>query len=192
MRLVMDISDWQEGLNYDAAKAEGVTGAIVKLTERTRQQDVAFTHINECLARGMNIGVYCFSRAQSPWEAQGEAEAIINIMKQGNIIPTLGVWYDLESEENKLAQDLTAVASKFISTLNASGYMAGIYANWDFYNNRLDINQLADYVPYWLADLSGDPSDFVNRFPNKKLHGLQYSWAHNIDGMNVDMNYWYE
>lgn len=192
MRLVMDISDWQEGLNYDAAKAEGVTGAIVKLTERTRQQDVAFTHINECLARGMDIGVYCFSRAQGTWDAQGEAEAIINIMKQGNIIPTLGVWYDLESEENKLSQDLTAVASKFISTLNASGYMAGIYANWDFFNNRLYINQLADYVPYWFVDLDGDPSDFVNRFPNKKLHGLQYSWDYNIDGMTVDMNYWYE
>lgn len=48
-------------------------------------------------------------------------------------------------------EDVTAICSAFISTCNAAGYSAGIYASLFTLTDCINVNDLADYVPYWCA-----------------------------------------
>ena len=65
----------------------------------------------------------------------------------------MGIWIDVEAPEviGQDPDDVTAVCSAFISTCNAAGYSAGIYASLSTLTDRINVNDLADYVPYWCA-----------------------------------------
>ena len=79
-------------------------------------------------------------------------------------------------------QTITNMCSAFIVVCNEAGYSCGIYANLDWLENKIYTDQLADYVPYWVAQW-GRSCDW----PNATM--WQFTDSYDINGRLFDGNY---
>ena len=104
----------------------------------------------------------------------------------------MGIWIDVEAPETigQDREDVTAICSAFISTCNAAGYSAGIYASLSTITDCMNLDDLADYVPVWIAQYAG-ACDFPDYFPSRILAGWQYTDSFEIDGQKYDLSEWY-
>lgn len=172
---------------------EGVDGVIVKISEGRTLSELHGKHIAGVSARGLSWGVYCYTHAQTTERAEEEAAVVIEALDAlGYGAPPLGIWIDVEASETigQDPDDVTAICSAFISACNAASYSAGIYASLSTLTDCINVNDLADYVPYWCAQY-GDRCDFSDYYPDNKLAGWQWTDHYHIGGQNYDMSEWY-
>lgn len=188
MEKVIDVSYWQKDIDYGLVKQAGVRGVIVKITEGQEIEETWWGHVAEAEKRGLKWGVYCYSHASAPEEAAEEANEVLYLL--GGKIPPMGVWFDFESPACLESDDPTAVCSAFLNAINAKGIPCGIYASLSTFEAYIDVEALADYVPYWVAQYN-TKCDFPAEYPGKLLAGWQYSDSQSIGGVNVDFNEWY-
>lgn len=188
MRNVIDVSGWQEGLDYNEVKATGVEGLIAKISEGTNTEDTWWGHVLGAESIGIPWGVYCYSRATTPEEAKEEANQVAYLLSGKT--PALGVWFDFEEQGCVNYADPTGICSAFVSFMNNCGYYTGIYMPLWIARDVVDVNALADYVPYWIAQYDRR-CEFHDYYPGKTLAGWQYTDKGNIAGKYVDMNEWY-
>lgn len=190
---VVDLSDWNDHVNWSHLIDNGVEGMICKISEGRTLSELHGKHISGAAARGLKWGVYCFTHAQTTERAEEEADVVMDALKSlGYGTPPLGIWLDVEADEviGQSPEDVTAVCSAFISKCNAAGYTAGIYASLSTLANNINVGDLADYVPYWCAEYS-EACDFKEHFPDNVLDGWQYTDKYMIDGNPYDMSEWY-
>lgn len=199
MKNVIDISDWQENLDFDEVVKAGVDGVIIKISEGTMYTKNLWHFVGACKNRSIPIGFYCFSHATTTQEAVDEANEVAYLLSTLDIEDSdikLGIWYDVEADEMfESGVDTTAICSAFICALNNLKYTnVGIYTSslkcTDYMVNSIRPNLLADYVPYWIADYRGY-NEFAQNYPNKQCRGWQYDPHGNIGGVEVDLNEWY-
>ena len=149
--LVTDLSDWNDHINWSHMIGEGVEGVIVKISEGCMLSELHGKHIAGAATRGLSWGVYCYTHAQTTERAEEEAEVVIEALGAlGYGAPPLGIWIDVEAPETigQDREDVTAICSAFISTCNAAGYSAGIYASLSTLTDCINVNDLADYVSF--------------------------------------------
>ena len=190
---VIDLSDWNDNIDWSTIVDAGVGGVIVKISEGRTLSELHGKHIAAAAARGLKWGVYCYSHAQTTDRAKEEAQTVIDALETlGYGAPPLGIWLDLEESEviGQDREDVTAICSAFISTCNAAGYSAGIYASLSTLTDCINVNELADYVPYWCAQYA-EKCDFLDYYPDNRLAGWQCTDSYNIDGNNYDLSVWY-
>ena len=191
---VIDISDWNDHINWSHMIDEGVEGVIVKISEGRTLSELHGKHISAAAARGLPWGVYCYTLAKTAARAEEEAEAVMDALNAlGCGAPELGIWFDVEDPE-VLALDkenLTAVCSAFISACNAKDYQAGIYASLYILETSIGVEDLADYVPYWCAQYGTSECGFRDSYPDNILAGWQWTDCYSIGGENYDMSEWY-
>ena len=120
---------------------------------------------------------------------------MIRIAKQVNA--TLGYYFDMEDADNykvkhglnprSNGQRLTNFCRIFISDMKKAGYNnVGVYANYDYFKNILDLKSLRKCGKIWLAHR--------NRLePSLVCEIWQYTSKGKVAGINgdVDMNYYY-
>lgn len=192
--LVTDLSDWNDHINWSHLIAAGVGGAIVKISEGRSLTQLHGKHIAGAEARGLPWGVYCYTHAQTTARAEEEAAVVIEALDAlGYGAPLLGIWFDVEAPEviGQDREDVTAICSAFISACNAAGYSAGIYASLSTLTDRINVNDLADYVPYWCAQYGTSECGFHDSYPGNILAGWQWTDCYSIGGQNYDMSEWY-
>lgn len=190
---VIDISDWNDHVNWSHMIDEGVEGVIVKISEGRTLSELHGKHISAAAARGLPWGVYCYTHAKTAARAEEEAEAVMDALNALGCAPELGIWFDVEDPE-VLALDkenLTAVCSAFISACNAKDYQAGIYASLYILETSIGVEDLADYVPYWCAQYGTSECGFRDSYPDNILAGWQWTDCYSIGGENYDMSEWY-
>jgi len=190
--VVIDISCWQEGIDWEAVVNAGVTGVIIRATYG-KELDTSFvSHIQNAKAYGLDIGVYCYSLATDAKEAQKEANEVIYILNTYDVQTKLGIWYDIEEKKCLNSEDPTGMCSAFIAFCNSYGRQAGVYASLStFTSGIVNVHALASYAPYWVAQYDAR-CEFADEFPDARLSGWQYSDQNYIGNTNVDMNEWYE
>lgn len=191
---VVDISGWNNDIDWSRLINEGVEGVIVKISEGRTLSELHGKQIAGAAARGLKWGVYCYTHAQTTARAEEEAEAVMDALDAlGYGAPELGIWIDVEAPEviGQDPDDVTAVCSAFISACNAVGYSAGIYASLSTLTDRINVNDLADYVPYWCAQYGTSECSFHDSYPGNILAGWQWTDHYHIDGQSYDMNEWY-
>ena len=189
---VIDLSDWNENVDWSTIIDAGVKGVIVKISEGRTLSELHGKHIAAAVARGLKWGVYAFTHAQSADRAVQEADVVINALDAlGYGTPPLGIWLDLEAPEtiNLDPDDVTAICSAFVCKCNAAGYECGIYGSYSTLTNRMYPYDLADYVSYWPAQY-GDDNDFAAENPKLKVKGWQYTQSYDIGGTLYDMSEW--
>lgn len=192
---VIDISDWNDSIDWSMIISSGVEGVIVKISEGRTLSDLHGKHIAACAAIGLKWGVYCFTHAQTTERAEEEAAVVCDALEElGYGTPELGIWFDVEAEEvlGETNEDLTAICSAFISYCNGRGYTAGIYGNYSTLTNEINCYDLADYVPFWVADYSSSPYDFKYENPNLNVIAVQYTEEYEIGDTKYDMSDWWE
>ena len=190
---VIDVSDWNDNIDWSTIIDAGVKGVIVKISEGRTLSELHGKHIAAAVARGLKWGVYAFTHAQSADRAVQEANVVINALGSlGYGDPPLGIWLDLEAPEtiNLDPDDVTAICSAFVSECNAAGYECGIYGSYSTLTDCMYPYDLADYVPYWCAQYA-EECDFMDYYPDKRLAGWQCTDSYNIDGNNYDLSVWY-
>lgn len=193
MSLGIDVSKWQKEIDWEQVKNAGIDFAIIRCGYRgsvtgSLVVDPYFEqNIKAAAAAGIDVGVYFFTQAVNEVEAVEEASMVMQLVADYAL--TYPVFIDTEGAGgNGRADGLdvetrTAVCEAFCSTVENAGYEAGIYASRNWYNNRLTVTELEDYV-IWLAEYRKSP------LYEGDYQMWQYTSKGSVDGIegNVDMN----
>ena len=182
----IDVNEHNGDINWEEVKNE-VDFAIIRMgwigNKENHTLDKYFIkNYNECKRLGIPIGVYVYSYVENS-EAMQSA---INWVQSKLNVKTIEypVFLDVEDEQiSNLDKDtLTILCKQFCERL--IGFQTGIYANKNWFTNKLNINELINYK-IWLAQWANDYSkDF-------KVDMWQYTSNGQVEGINgrVDLNY---
>lgn len=183
----IDVSKHQGIIDWKKVKNDGVEFAIIRIGYggSAPVKDEKFEeNYKNAKANGLDVGVYIYSYADSESDLIKEYEAVIKWLGGRHL--DLPVYYDVE--DKKMSGLSKKVLSNYIKTfcekIENSGYWAGIYANKNWLENKLDMNFLKDYT-VWLAQWTNNPT-------YKGSYAMwQYSSNGRVDGIGgrVDMNY---
>lgn len=190
----IDVSRWNENINWAKVKEEGVGFAIIRAGYRgsvtgSLVEDYYFKrNIEGAIQAGIPVGVYFFTQATNQVEAVEEASMVLTLCQDYQL--TYPIFIDTEGaggegRADKLdAKTRTAVCEAFCETIRNSGHQAGIYASKNWFNVRLDTSRLPDNITIWLAEYADAPTY------EKKFHMWQYSSSGRILGIEgrVDLN----
>ena len=184
----IDISHHQGEIDFNSLKGN-IDFAMVRTSYGSFYEDKKYKQNIKGLERiNVPYGFYHFSYATSVESAKKEAEGFINIIKKYN--PTYPIVIDIEwsnRTENVKADTLISITDTICSMIEKAGYYAMIYANLDYFNNKLNDSRLDKYDK-WLAEWKSNPT-------YKKSFGIwQYSSKGQIPGIkgNVDLNISYK
>ena len=146
----IDVSEHQGKIDWAKVKADGVTFAIIRCgygSDYTSQDDDYFLeNVRGAQANGIPFGVYLYSYATKATgaapSAQSEAAHVLRQLKAAGLSPSklaLPVFYDLEEDAQweLSASRVGTLAEAFCSVLSSQGYKVGIYANQNWWKNKL-------------------------------------------------------
>ena len=192
----IDVSKWNETIDWEAVKEDGVEFAIIRCGYRgSLSGSLILDPMYEQNIRGaidadIPVGVYFFTQAVNEVEAVEEASMVISLIRQYDV--DYPVFLDSESAggngraDDLNAEDRTRIHKAFLETIANAGYATGIYASANWLNERVDMTELSDYHT-WLAEYAEVPSY------DGYYHMWQYTSKGSIDGIstNVDLNLCY-
>ena len=192
----IDVSSFQGNIDWQAAKADGVEFAFVRVAYRGYgsgklvEDDKWRDNVDGAHAAGIPVGLYVFTQAVNEAEAIEEAQAAINVAVEKGI--ELPIVYDVEKVQDSSArgnaisvEERTALARTFCETVSAAGYTPMIYHNTEMGAVLLDLEQLTSYDK-WFAGYNKElywPYDY-------KI--WQYTDSGSVNGIsgNVDLDLW--
>lgn len=194
MKTVIDVSKWQGTIDWDRVKASGrVDGVIVKLGSGKSKADSQYVrNIEACIARGIPVGVYLYSYAQTANDCEMEVNHILGAIARYKDKLALGVWIDIE--DKMTTKSATLIATTEPRLLAAKGYKVGIYTGQSYYNSYM--SSVKSYN-IWLARYyknTGVPCGPVPGVAGCHTSAWQYTSIGRIDGIsaNVDISQWYD
>lgn len=194
-RAGIDVSYSQGDIDWAAVAADGVDFAIIRLGYRGYTQGALNTdtcyeaNFQGARDAGLDVGVYFFSQALTPEEAQEEAQFVLDTLNGSPLeYPVVFDWefitHDSEARTHGMdGETLTQCAAAFCQVIEEGGYTPAVYFNRDMGYLYYDLSQLDQY-PFWLADYDSVP-DFYYRFQL-----WQYTHTGTVAGIegNVDLN----
>lgn len=189
----IDVSKWNKEIDWKKVKKSGVKFVIIRCGYRGSSTgslviDPYFEqNIKGALDAGINVGVYFFTQAVTDVEAVEEASMVLSLIEKYHI--TYPVFIDTEGAggngraDNLDVENRTLVCKAFCDTIESGGYNAGVYASKNWYNNRINVEELDEYY-IWLAEYRKAPT-YEGYFDM-----WQYTSKGQIDGIsgNVDLN----
>lgn len=193
-KLGIDVSRWNEEINWNKVKDEGIKYAIIRAGYRgsvtgALVEDWYFKkNVEGATKAGIPVGLYFFTQATNEVEAVEEASMVLSLCKEYKI--TYPIFIDTEGAGgNGRADELdvkkrTAVCQAFCETIRSAGYKAGIYASKNWFNKNIDTSVLSDDIYIWLAEY-GDTVTF-----DETYHMWQYTSSGRVLGIEgrVDLN----
>ena len=153
----IDISKWQEEIDFKTIKENKVEFVIIKLggqKERGNKPELDPTfknNIEQAIKEGLKVGVYFYSQAKSVNEAKKQADFVIKNIKNYNI--ELPVAFDWENwatynDYHISFNSLNNIAKAFLTEINILGYKSILYSS-EYYLNNIWFSK--DYKNIWLA-----------------------------------------
>ncbi len=206
----IDVSKHNGDIDWKKVKNAGVDFAIIRVGFRgyggsgSLNKDIKFDeNMKGALDAGLRVGVYFYSQAITPKEAEAEAEYTLKYASRYNF--TLPIFYDYEFADvstgrldkawkNKTLnkKKMTANAIAFCDTVKKAGYDAMVYANKSFLTNCVSHTDITDAgYGIWLAHYA-TKTDFKGDFSI-----WQYSSSGKVAGCDngnngyVDSNFMY-
>lgn len=197
-RVAIDVSSYQDSIDWNTVKASGVDVAMVRLGYRGYESgklvlDEKFTsHISGANAAGIETGVYFFTEAVSYEEGVEEANFVLQNIQGLHITQPIAIdteyIYNVEARANEIDHTArTDAVIGFCETIQNAGYTPMIYASRNWFAQNLEVDRLAEYE-WWLAHYANQP-DFPYQYK-----GWQYSSEGTLPGISsetVDLNVWF-
>ena len=194
----IDVSAHQKEIDWSRVAATGMRFAMVRAgyrgyTQGTIQKDAYFdANMSGALANGMEVGVYFFSQALTPAEAEEEAYQLLEWMEPYHVTyPVVFDWEEQDKEDSRTqgcdGNTVTACALAFCKVIEDAGYTPMTYGSpRKVYNGGLALEYLQDY-PFWLAHYTIDTAPTSFRYHYSMW---QYSSSGAVDGIEgrVDLN----
>lgn len=156
-RIGIDISKWQEEVDFDKLKEAGVEFVIIRAaTELSLNSGIEIDpyfedNIKKATEAGLDIGVYYSSKTNSIDKAKEEAKYVLDLVKGYDI--NIGIAYDWENFPNYNKYEisfhtLNEIASTFLDMVNKKGYNAILYSSTSYLESFWDIE---DNYNLWVA-----------------------------------------
>ncbi|MCD8038377.1 MAG: hypothetical protein LUE96_04760 [Lachnospiraceae bacterium] len=191
--LGIDVSKWNNEIDWELVKAEGVDFAIIRCGYRGSstgwliEDPYFYKNLEGAKKAGIRVGVYFFSQAVDLVEAVEEASMVVTLL--GDTELDYPVFIDTESAGgNGRADNLdintrTAVINAFCRTIENAGYTAGVYASRNWYLGNINMDELGSWK-IWLAEYRQTP-EYEGRYDL-----WQYTSSGAIAGIEgrVDLN----
>lgn len=207
LRCGIDVSEHQGEIDWATLLAENtVDFAILRAAYRgygaegQLREDAYFRqNLEAVLANGLDLGLYFFSQATTPAEAEEEADFLLKLLEElGDVYGlsaqsvTLPIFFDWEhidfdeARTDDMTGDLTDLALAFGARIRAAGYTPGVYAYRSLAYHSYELPRLADYK-LWIGAL-GDTPDFY--YAHDFWQHSVISGVAGIEG-DVDLNVWF-
>ena len=196
----IDVSYAQGVIDWAQVKASGVDYAIIRCGygDDLRYQDDTYwlRNVSECIKHGIPFGVYIYSYATNVTMANSEADHVLRCLSEAGLSAgdvELPIYFDME-DRSTIGSDYASLASTFCSRIQAAGYTPGVYANSDWWLNKLTdpcFNNWEKWVAEWNASVGLTCSRFSDFTTNGAM--WQFSDYGKVAGINgrVDLNYTY-
>ncbi len=200
MRYGVDVSTFNKSIDYNKSK-ENISFAIIRAGFGVsylpdKQKDILFEqHYQGYKNAGLPVGAYYYQYANEIGEGKKEAENCLKYVA-GKAFD-LPIFYDVEDGSlNGLSKEtLTSIVKEFCETIKAAGYKPGVYANKNWLENKLNVNELQDYTIWCAAYGKNDGNVPTEAYRYKGKYGVwQYTSRGYVEGINgrVDKNILYE
>ncbi len=185
----IDVSYIQRQIDWEAVAETDVSFAIIRCgygNNDISQDDSRWEYnADECTRLGIPFGVYIYSYALDTDEAVSEAEHVLRLVEGYDL--SLPIYLDLEDEKytgSLTNEEIADIAEAFCETIEAAGYEVGIYANLDWFRNRLTDWRFSQW-PRWVAQYNYE-CDY-----EKKYSMWQCTSSGIVDGIDgaVDINF---
>lgn len=191
-RAGIDVSTHQKDIDWQAVAADGVEFAILRLGHRGYSEGGLFLdqtfeqNLQGALEAGLEVGVYFFSQAVTPEEAEEEADYVLEILDgQALAFPVAFDWEPISGDTARTdglsGAVLTRCAAAFCKRIADAGYRPAVYFNQTQGYLHYDLRELTDYE-LWLAEYDAVP-DFYYHFDL-----WQYSHTGRVDGIQGDVD----
>ena len=170
----IDVSFYQKEIDWQAVAEDGVEFAMIRLGYRGYTQgglnlDSRFAeNIRGAQEAGIEVGVYFFSQAITPQEAEEEADFVLAALEGYELSYPVAYDWEFITPGNGARTDgmdgetLTQCALAFCRRIEEGGYRPAVYFNQELGYLTYDLSQLTEY-PIWLAEYDDAP-DFHYAF----------------------------
>ena len=186
---VVDLSDWQEDVNWQGLLNEGYNGAIIKLGESVNVINTLMEKYEQAKANGFAVGLYYYSHASNEDEAIAEAEWVAEqIRNYFGVEPELGIWYDFEEGEIVTSGiDCASICRAWVNRMNELGIdNVGIYSSYNYFTNYIQNLEF----PLWVAQYNYR-DDYSLENPDAKVKMWQFT-DRISDELPYDGNFLYD
>lgn len=191
-RAGIDVSTHQKEIDWPAVAADGIEFAILRLGHRGYTEgglflDEAFTrNLQGALDAGLEVGVYFFSQAVTPQEAEEEADYVLETLAGQELsFPVAFDWESIQGDQARTdgldGETMTRCAAAFCKRIEDAGYRPAVYFNRTQGYLHYDLRDLTDYE-LWLAEYA-TPPDFYYHFDL-----WQYTHTGRVDGIEGDVD----
>lgn len=195
----IDVSKWNEDIDWDAVKDDGITFALIRVGYRgtgngSLAEDPYFeSNIRDALRAGIAVGVYIYSQALTTEEARAEAQFVLDRIADYNITLPVVMDYEFYGTEGRLynanlsKSQATNNCLAFCDTVTNAGYTPMVYANKSYLENNLDDDKVSAVAPIWLAHYT------TNTGYSGEYDYWQYSADGHVNGVDgvVDCNFFF-
>ena len=203
MKMGIDISTFQNKLNFKVAKEENVKFVIIRggftgSANKSLNKDDRFEqHYKNAVANNLSVGVYYFSRATSYNEGKKEAEFLYNNCLKNKKFQ-YPIYIDVEDnyyQQKATKEQIDSAIKGFCEYIESKKGYAGVYCNLNWANNYMNYNELSKKYDFWLA-YWGKEKPSRNKYGNYGVwqYGgeTNYIRSNKIDNMVVDQNFSYK
>lgn len=187
MKLGIDISEHNGSIDFTKVKKSGVEFVIIRVgwigNKENHTIDKKFEeYYNNAKANGLKVGFYVYSYVKNEIAMNSAINWVRS--KIAGKIREYPIFLDVEDKQiSGLSKEKqTNLCKYFCDNFENSG----IYANLDWFKNKLNVNELVNYK-IWLAQWTSAN----NHSADFKVDLWQYSSKGKVNGINsnVDMNY---
>lgn len=137
--------DWNKFDDIDFVIIRAGYGKLI--SQRDKKLDQHYTAAKQ---RGKHIGIYWYSYAKTPAEAELEAKTCLEAIKGLDI--DFPVYFDIEEQKQRALgrETCSAMVKAFCDIIESAGYIAGFYCNVGFYNDVISDDIKKRYT-CWIA-----------------------------------------
>ena len=184
MRNGIDISYYQDGINYDDLKGK-VDFVIIRIGRWLRNKsepyiDSAFEkHYSELKKRNIPVGGYWYCYAETPERAATEAEWCYKWIKNKQF--EYPIFFDIEEKSHEKRGNCDDICRAFLEPLEKKGYWVGIYSYNSFIEHNLS-SGLKQRYSIWTARTPKADDGKTVVAPTSKCLIHQYTFKKPIGG----------
>lgn len=182
----IDLSKWNEVVDFDAVKAAGIDFVILRVGSSRGPDPMFETYYAQAREAGLNIGAYIYTYATSTKAAKADAAWLCEVLEGKTF--EYPIFFDIEDKtlESLSKSTLTEISLAFCNAMVDAGYYPGVYTNKRWMADHLDIERIREKYDIWLAswivtgENIGDYSDDFSMW--------QYTATGKVSGITTDVD----
>ena len=167
----IDVSSYQKDINWKKVKSAEADFAFIRAGYRSSKtgelhEDKMFEkNMKAARKAGIMKGVYFYSQAITPEEAEEEADYLLKLVEPYDVEMPLAIDFEIY-EGGRLDQAIQTgnmayasayhdIVLAFCDRVEKAGYESCVYASYDMLTNYMDSNMIGDEATIWVAQYGG-------------------------------------